>query len=240
MPFRLCHSHYASNPSTLRLGFFGSRKLAAGVTGAGVLPGPVAPVTSAAPVACSSECARSGCGTPAGAASVTGLPGRHERARGLPAQRGARLVGRGPIRMGNLARVSPLPLLTLPIWFVCLPFLLLHLRMQMRGLVRCLLPTLDVLAWVVVALRVTAQRLTVTALLSLALRDWVQVRGQQQALTGLTWSMVIDLLPLLRVWRMTTILVHVPSTRSIWIRMTHLGLCFASSGISIVWRNRQV
>ena len=30
------------------------------------------------------ECARSGCGTPAGAASVTGLPGRHERARGSP------------------------------------------------------------------------------------------------------------------------------------------------------------
>ena len=109
--------------------------------------------------------------TPAGAASAAGSLSRHEL-RSRPAQRGtagARLVGRGLVRGGSMARVGPLPLLALPIRFVRLPPLL-RLWMQMRGLMRCLLPTLDVLACVVVALRVTAQRLTVTALLSLALR----------------------------------------------------------------------
>ena len=56
--------------------------LAAGVTGAGVLPGPAAPVTSAAPVACSSASVPApGVSTPAGAASATSSPGRCERAR---------------------------------------------------------------------------------------------------------------------------------------------------------------
>ena len=49
----------------------GSLLTAAGVTGAGVLPDPAAPVTSAAPVACSSASAV----TPAGAASSTASPG---------------------------------------------------------------------------------------------------------------------------------------------------------------------
>ena len=44
--------------------------------------------------------------------------------------------------------------------------------------------------------------------------------------------------PLLLARQMMTAVV--PSTQSIWIRMNHSGLCFASSGISIVWRNRQV
>ena len=63
----------------------GSLFSAAGVTGAGVLPGPAAPVTSAAPVACSSVCVPApGVVTPAGVASATGSPGRHERARESP------------------------------------------------------------------------------------------------------------------------------------------------------------
>ena len=93
----------------------GSLFEAAGVTGAGVLPGPAAPVTSAAPVACSSASVpAAGVKTPADAASATALPGRHRALGSPPAQRGARLVGRGLVRVGNVARVSPLPLLALP------------------------------------------------------------------------------------------------------------------------------
>ena len=55
----------------------GSLLMAAGVTGAGVLPGPAAPVTSAAPVACSSASVVA----PAGAGYATALPGRCERTR---------------------------------------------------------------------------------------------------------------------------------------------------------------
>ena len=55
---------------------------AAGVTSAGVLPGPAAPVTSAAPVACSSVSVPApGVVPPAGTASATASPGRCERAR---------------------------------------------------------------------------------------------------------------------------------------------------------------
>ena len=55
---------------------------AAGVTGAGVLPGPATPVTSAAPVACpSASVPTPGVVTPAGAASATTSPGRCECAR---------------------------------------------------------------------------------------------------------------------------------------------------------------
>ena len=90
---------------------------------------------------------------------------------------GARLEGRDPVRVGSVARIGPLPLLTLPVRTVRLPPLLLCLRMQLRGLVQCLLSAVDVLTWVVVALRVTAHHLTITAL-SLALQDWVRVRGQ--------------------------------------------------------------
>ena len=60
----------------------GSLLSAAGVTGAGVLPGPAAPVTSAAPVACSSAMPAPGVLNLAGAASATALPGRCERAWG--------------------------------------------------------------------------------------------------------------------------------------------------------------
>ena len=60
----------------------GSLFTAAGVTGAGVLPGPAALVTSASPVACSSvRVPAPGVMPPADAASVTGSVGRHERAR---------------------------------------------------------------------------------------------------------------------------------------------------------------
>ena len=105
----------------------GSLFTAAGVTSAGVLPGPAAPVTSAAPAACSSASVPvPGVVTPADAASETGSTGRHERARESSAQRGAagsRLVGRGPVRVGRVARVA------LPVRFVCLPPFLLSLRM---------------------------------------------------------------------------------------------------------------
>ena len=56
----------------------------------------------------------------------------------LLAQRGAagtRLVRRGPVRMGSVAGVGPLPQLALPIRPVRLPPLLLRLRMRKRGLV---------------------------------------------------------------------------------------------------------
>ena len=55
--------------------------LAAGVTGAWVLPGPAAPVSSAAPFACSSaNVPAPGVVSPAGATSAAGSAGRHERA----------------------------------------------------------------------------------------------------------------------------------------------------------------
>ena len=54
---------------------------AASVTGAEVLPGPAAPVTSAAPVACSSAMPAPGVLTSASSASATTTPGRCERAR---------------------------------------------------------------------------------------------------------------------------------------------------------------
>ena len=60
----------------------GSLLTAAGVTSAGVLPGPAALVTSAAPIACSSASVPApGVVTPASAASATASPGRCERAR---------------------------------------------------------------------------------------------------------------------------------------------------------------
>ena len=59
----------------------GSAFSAAGISGAGVLPGPAAPVTSAAPSACSSASVLApGVDSPAGAASATSSAGRHERA----------------------------------------------------------------------------------------------------------------------------------------------------------------
>ena len=53
----------------------GSLLLAAAVTGAGGLPAPAAPVPPAAPVACLSAVPALGASTPAGAASMTALPG---------------------------------------------------------------------------------------------------------------------------------------------------------------------
>ena len=77
---------------------------AAGVTGAGMLPGPASPVTSAAPVACSSVSVPAlGVVTPTGAASATGSPGRHERAResSHPERRRRRSSGRERSRSGG-------------------------------------------------------------------------------------------------------------------------------------------
>ena len=63
----------------------GSLFSAAGVTDARVLPGPAAPVISAAPVACSFACVPApGVVTPAGAASATGSHGHHELTRESP------------------------------------------------------------------------------------------------------------------------------------------------------------
>ena len=74
----------------------GSLLSVASVTGAGVLPGPAAPVISADPVACSSAMPASGVLTPTGAASATALPGRCERAResSHPERRRRRSSGR--------------------------------------------------------------------------------------------------------------------------------------------------
>ena len=54
---------------------------AAAVTGAGGVPAPTATMPSAAPVAYSSSVLAPGASNPAGAASVTASPGRHERAQ---------------------------------------------------------------------------------------------------------------------------------------------------------------
>ena len=53
----------------------GSLLSTAGVTDAGVLNGPTAPVTSAAPISCSSAMPAPGVSTPASAASATASPG---------------------------------------------------------------------------------------------------------------------------------------------------------------------
>ena len=66
---------------TQRDATIGSLLSAAGVTSAGVLLRPTAPVTSAAPVACSSASVPTpGVVTPASAASATASPGQYERA----------------------------------------------------------------------------------------------------------------------------------------------------------------
>ena len=63
----------------------GSAFLAAGVSGAGVLPGPAAPVSSAAPSACfSASVPAPGVDSPAGAASATVSASRHECAWEFP------------------------------------------------------------------------------------------------------------------------------------------------------------
>ena len=179
----------------------GSVLSAAGASGAGVLPGPVAPVVSAAPYACSSASVPTpGVESPAGAASATSL-------NGLSGAAGAHLAGRGPSQVRSVARVGLLPLLAFPAWLVRLPPLHLRLRMRAKRLVRCLLPPLGVLAWMVVALWMTAWLLVVTVLLDLALRGWVRDCGLHKLLGCLTWSIVVALPPLLRVRRKMTTLV---------------------------------
>ena len=82
----------------------GSFFTAAGVTDAGVLPGPAAPVTSAAPVACSSASVPApGVVTPAGAASATASPGGHGHTRGssCPERHCRRCFGRERSRSGG-------------------------------------------------------------------------------------------------------------------------------------------
>ena len=124
-----------SGPLAQRDAAIGSLLPAAGVTGAGVLPGP------AARVACSSAMLAPGVSTPAGAQLLQLLcPVDVSVLGSLPAQRGApgaRLVGRGPFRVGSVAGVGPLPLLVRPEY---LPSLLLGPWMQKRKLVRYLLP----------------------------------------------------------------------------------------------------
>ena len=83
-----------SGPLALRVAAVGSLFSAAGVTGAGVLPGPAAPVTSMSLIACSSASVPApDVVTPAGAASATGSSCRHERARESPRSGG---VGQCP------------------------------------------------------------------------------------------------------------------------------------------------
>ena len=173
--------------------------LAAGVTGDWVLPGPAAPVSSAAPFTCSSASVPAlGVVSPTGAASATGSAGRHERA-----WESARSVRH---HRHHVARIGLLPLLALPIRLVHLSPLRLRLRVPAMRLARCLLPLLDVLVWVVVALRVTARHLLVTALLSLVFRDWVRDRDLPQVLLSLALSMVVNLPSLLWPWRTMTAL----------------------------------
>ena len=92
---------------------------AAGVTSAGALPGPAAPVTSSAPLACASgSVPASGGATPVSAASAPGLSGRHERP--LESPRSERLLRHsssgGKSRSGvKRCRGRSPPLLALPV-----------------------------------------------------------------------------------------------------------------------------
>ena len=92
-----------SGPVAQRDVAIGSMLLAAGVTGAGVLPGPAATVTSVAPVVCSSAMPAPSVSTPAGAASATASPGRCERAResSRPERRHRRSSCRERSRLGG-------------------------------------------------------------------------------------------------------------------------------------------
>ena len=92
-----------SGPVDQRGAVLGSLLSAAGDTGAGALLAPSAPVTSAAPVACSSAMPAPGALTPAGAASVTAPPGQCERAResSRPERRRRRSSGREKFRSGG-------------------------------------------------------------------------------------------------------------------------------------------
>ena len=92
-----------SGPVDQRGAVLGSLLSAAGVTGAGVLPGLAAPVTSAAPVACSPVMTAPGVSTPAGADSATASPSRCERARqaSCPGKRRRHVYGRGRSRSGG-------------------------------------------------------------------------------------------------------------------------------------------
>ena len=122
-----------SGPVTQRDAAVGSLLSAAGVTGAWVLPGPAAPVSSAAPVACSSVMPAPGVST-----SATASPGRCERARGSsrPERRRRRSPGRERSRSGGKrGRGQSHSSARFARWPVCLPPLLLRLRMQKGGLV---------------------------------------------------------------------------------------------------------
>ena len=129
---------------------FGSMLTAAGVTGAGVLPGLTALVTSAAPVACLSVSVPApGVMPPVGVTSVATSPGRCERAQESSRPERCRRSSSGRVRFrsgGKCGRGRSPSLLTLPIRPVCLPPLLLDLQSRKRGLVRCLLPPPDILA----------------------------------------------------------------------------------------------
>ena len=94
-----------------------------------------------------------------------------------------------------MARVGLLPQLSLPVRLVDPPPLRPHLWMLANRIVQCFLPLLGVLALVVVALGVTAQLLTMTALLSLGLQVWVRVCGLRLVLPGLARGLVVVLPP---------------------------------------------
>ena len=121
----------------------GSLLSAAAVTSTGGVPAPATTVLSVTPVACLSSVPAPGASTPAGAASATASPGRHERAweSSRLEWRRRRLSGQERSRSGGKrGGGGPLPLLALPIRPVYLPPLPLNPRIRRGGLVRCLLP----------------------------------------------------------------------------------------------------
>ena len=134
---------------------------AAGVTGAGALPGPAALVMSSAHLACASaNVPASGVVSSAGAASATSSSGRHKGKLGSLPERHCRRSssgGGGPVQVRSVARVGPLPLLALPVRLMRPPPLRLRLEMLANRRVRCLLPPLGVLALVTVALGVPVE-----------------------------------------------------------------------------------
>ena len=215
---------------------------AEGVTGARALPGPAAPVTSSAPLACmSGSMPALGGMAPVSAASATASSGRHECALASPAlsgTTGVHPVWGGPVRMRSVARVGPPLLLALPIQLVRPLLLRLRLRMQANRKLRCLLLPLGSLALVGVALGVTTWLRTGTALPNWVLQVLVRVCSPRLVLPGPAWGLVVVLPRLLQVlWKTTLLVLPIHST---WIGMTPLGLFFASSRSFIAWRNQQV
>ena len=220
----------------------GSAFLAAAISSAGLVPGSVAPEPVAAPSACSSECVSApGAGSSAGGASVTSSSGLLGHSRDSPcSERRLRCSSSGQRSQSSKRHHGGR--FPSPAHFSRLALSSASSSSASSGAVNwegaMPPPPAGCLALVVVAPGMTIRALSVTALLVLVLWVWSWGRGLRLLPNRLARSLAVVLPPLLWVRGMMTALVS--SIPSIWIGMTPLGLFFASSGSSTVWRNRQV